>query len=407
MIFLRNRSRRVIIVLGLIASFVLGISYERFRGDGGNFSGDLTPVPGGNEELRNVDLTPFWTVWNLIDEKHVSPEKATAQERVWGATEGLARSLGDPYTVFFPPRAAEFFASEVRGNFSGIGVEIGVRDQMLTVIAPLKGTPAERSGIRAGDKIIAIEATSTAELSLDEAISFIRGESGSKVKLTIAREGANEPIEVSVTRAVIDIPTIETERREGGVFVIKLYNFNAQSTVLFRRALREFLEAGNDKLVLDLRNNPGGYLEAAIDIASWFLPAGTPVVRERFGSGKEEEVYRSKGYAVVDDSKRFIVLINRGSASASEILASALRDHGAARLLGEKSFGKGSVQEFLSVTPDTAVKITVAEWLTPKGNQISGQGLEPDIAVPLTDKDIDSGKDPQMDEAIRMLREGR
>lgn len=407
MIFFRNRSRRLIILLGLLASFALGISYERFTGGGGNFRGDQTTVPGGNEELRNVDLTPFWTVWNLLDEKHVAPEKATPQERVWGATEGLARSFKDPYTVFFPPRAAEFFASEVRGNFSGIGVEIGVRDQMLTVIAPLKGTPAERSGIRAGDTIIAIEATSTAELSLDEAISFIRGEAGSSVKLTIMREGAREPIEVSVTRAVIDIPTIETERREGGVFVIKLYNFNAQSTVLFRKALREFLEAGNDKLVLDLRNNPGGYLEAAIDIASWFLPAGTPVVRERFGSGKEEEVYRSKGYAVVDDSKRFIILINRGSASAAEILAAALRDHDAARLLGEKSFGKGSVQEFLSVTPDTAVKITVAEWLTPKGEQISGQGLEPDIVVSLTEKDIESEKDPQMDEALRILREGR
>ncbi len=259
----------------------------------------------------------------------------------------------------------------------------------------------------AGDKIFKINATSTAELSLDEAISLIRGERGTKVLLTLLHEGAKDTVEISVTRDIINIPTVETKKREDGVFVISLYNFSADSPNLFRGALREFVDSGDSKLILDLRNNPGGYLEAAIDMASWFLPAGKVVVKEHFGKNKEDEVYRSKGYNIFNDRLKFVILLNKGSASASEILAGALAEQGVATLVGEKSFGKGSVQELLDVTPDTSLKVTVAEWLTPNGEQISGKGLTPDISVARTVKDYENKKDPQMDKAVSVLLNGK
>lgn len=402
------QTRNGIIIAAILlatGSFIAGGFIERtfYLPDGAQGAAMMLPLQN-SEAPAGVDFAPFWAVWDILNEKYVTPDAVSDQDKVWGAVSGLAQSLHDPYTVFFPPSEAEYFQSEVRGNFSGIGVEIGIEDDILTVIAPLKGTPAERAGLLAGDKIINIGVTSTIDMKLDEAISLIRGERGTKVKLTIVREGAKEPLPISITRDVISIPTIETERLPDGIFVIRLYNFSADSPNLFRGALREFVESGNDKLILDLRNNPGGYLEAAIDMASWFLPAGNVVVRERFGKGKEDTVFRSKGYDIFTAQLKMVILLNKGSASASEILAGALREHGIAKLVGEKSFGKGSVQELIDVTPDTALKVTVAEWLTPNDKQLSGKGLDPDVAVERTAKDYEAKKDPQMDKAIEVLK---
>ena len=390
------------IALAIIGSFVGGVFFDK------NFHSlygtqEVATIFNNSEPPQGVDFAAFWTAWDILNDKYVTPDKVSSQDKVWGAISGLAQSFGDPYTVFFPPREAEYFQSEVRGNFGGIGVEIGIEDDILTVIAPLKGTPADRAGMLPGDKILKINATSTAELSLDEAISLIRGERGTKVLLTILHEGAKDTVEISVMRDIINIPTVETKKREDGIFVISLYNFSADSPNLFRGALREFVDSGYSKLILDLRNNPGGYLEAAIDMASWFLPPGKVVVKEHFGKNKEDEVYRSKGYNIFNDRLKLVILLNKGSASASEILAGALADHGVAKLVGEKSFGKGSVQELLDVTPDTSLKVTVAEWLTPNGEQISGKGLTPDISVERTLKDYENKKDPQMDKAVETL----
>jgi carboxyl-terminal processing protease len=401
--FQNKRTTAVIVLIAaIIAAFAAGVFADRTWYAPVRIQQVATSVQNG-EAPHGVDFEPFWTAWRLLNEKYVKPDKVSDQDKVWGAISGLAQSYGDPYTVFFPPKKAEYFSSEVRGNFGGIGVEIGVKDNVLTVIAPLKGTPAERAGLLAGDKILNIGATSTQDLNLDEAISLIRGEKGTSVKLTILHEGAKSPTEITVMRDTINIPTIETEKRKDGVFVISLYSFSATSADLFRQALREFVESGDDKLVLDLRNNPGGYLEAAVDMASWFLPAGKTVVREHFGNGKEDDVFRSKGYNIFNDRLKFVILLNKGSASASEILAGALHDYGIAKLVGEKSFGKGSVQELLDVTPDTSLKVTVAEWLTPHGDQISGKGLIPDVVVVRTEKDYENRKDPQMDKAVDLL----
>lgn len=365
-------------------------------------------IENANENRpSSVDFSPFWRAWNLINEKYV-PASSTAemtsdQDKVWGAIQGLASSLGDPYTVFLPPVETEMFESDIRGNFEGVGMEIVARDGAIVVIAPLRNSPASRAGIEAGDKIVSIDGKSTINLSTEEAVRSIRGNRGTRVELTILREGTEEPIEVGVVRDVISIPTIETSELPGGIFLIELYNFSASSPDLFRLALREFILSDSDKLILDLRGNPGGYLEAAIDMASWFLPSSRVVVREDFGPGREEGLYRSKGYDIFNENLKFVILVDRGSASASEILAGALAEHGRATLVGERTFGKGSVQELINITSETALKVTIARWLTPNGVSISEGGLEPEYTVEYTAADREAGRDPQLAKAIEIL----
>ncbi|MEK7227656.1 MAG: S41 family peptidase [Patescibacteria group bacterium] len=356
-----------------------------------------------------VDFAPFWKAWNVIDEKYVpasTTEKSVdEQQKVWGAISGLTASLEDPYTVFFPPVESEMFAADIRGNFEGVGMEVVAQNGAITVIAPLKNSPAFRAGIIAGDRIIKINGKETSALTTEDAVRLIRGPKGTKVTLTIFRNGNKAPFDISVIREVIDIPVISTKQLDGGIFVIELYSFSAQSTVLFRSALREFILSGADSLVLDLRGNPGGYLEAAIDMASWFLPSSKVVVREDFGTRKEERVYRSRGYDIFRDDLKFVILVDKGSASASEILAGALAEHGRAKLVGEATFGKGSVQELVDITSDTSLKVTVARWLTPNGLSISEKGIEPDLKVTRTAADVERGKDPQLEKALEILNQ--
>jgi len=358
----------------------------------------------------HVDFSPFWRAWDILDQKFISSatsteEKNTEQERVWGAIEGMVHSLGDPYTVFFPPAESSIFESDINGNFGGVGLEIGVRDNILTVISPLKNTPAGRSTIKAGDKILKIDDVLTAKLNVDEAVRMIRGDVGTKVKLNLVRpESENlEPFDVTLTRATIDIPTIETEILPSGVFVVRLFNFSAVSPNLFRNALREFVSSRSSSLILDLRGNPGGYLEAAVNMASWFLPPGAVVVKEDYKKNTDTVVHRSRGYDIFDEKLKMVILIDAGTASASEILAGALREHGVATLIGTNSFGKGSVQELVKITPDTSLKVTLAQWLTPNGNSISDGGLKPDIEVKPAEKNPGPNNDLQLKAAVDFL----
>lgn len=355
-------------------------------------------------DLSDVDFEPFWKAWNAIDEKYPSAGEISSQERVYGAISGLAASIGDPYTAFFPPSEAKDLADELSGEFSGVGMELGIKDKILTVIAPLKDTPAYRAGIKAGDKLIQIDETYAADLSIDEAIKLVRGEAGTNVSLTVIHEGETEPEEIVVTRGRIIIPTIESELRSDGIYTISIYNFSMNSDDLFADAVKKFKESGSKRLILDLRGNPGGYLEESVDIASWFLPAGVPVVIEDFGGKQEEHIYRSKGYDAFGDDLEMIVLADHGSASASEILAGALREHSVATIVGTTTYGKGSVQELVSITADSALKVTVAKWLTPKRVSISEKGIAPDVEVEYTQEDADAGRDPQLDKAVELLK---
>ena len=352
-----------------------------------------------------ADFEQFWRAWNIINEKYVPPKKSdpiTNQEKVWGAISGLAGSLGDPYTFFLPPQEKSLFEQDVSGFFGGVGMQIGMKDDLLTVIAPLKGSPAERAGIQKGDKILVIDGATTTNMTIDKALYLIRGEIGKPVVLTLLHEGNDEPYVVTIIREEIKVPTIET-KREGDVFVISLYGFPATGAELFRGALREFVQSGADKLVLDLRGNPGGYLEVAVDMASWFLPQGKVVVREEEKSG-EGQIYCSKGYNVFCDDFRFVILVDGGSASASEILAAALKEHGIATLVGTKTFGKGSVQELVPITEDTSLKVTIAHWITPNGNSFSEEGIEPNVVVEITKEQVEREEDPQLKKAVELVR---
>ena len=358
------------------------------------------------EVVSPADFSPFWKAWNTIDEKSPDASKVGAEDRVYGAISGLVDSLNDPYSVFFKPEEAKIFEEEISGNFSGVGMEVGLKDKILTVIAPLKDTPAYKAGIKPGDRILKIGETITTDIDIDKAIKLIRGSQGTTVTLTVLSEDEKEPREVKIVRDIIQIPTLDTELRKDRIFVIKLYNFSANSPALFRKAIRKFAESNTDKLLLDLRGNPGGYLEAAVDMASWFLPAGKTIVTEDY-TNDEKIVFRSKGYDLFTEKLKFVILIDGGSASASEIVAGALRDHGRAKLVGSKSYGKGSVQEVVNITSDTLLKITVAKWLTPNGSLIDQVGLTPDYEVELIRKDAEQNKDPQMEKAVELLLNGK
>jgi carboxyl-terminal processing protease len=281
-------------------------------------------------------------------------------------------------------------------------MEMGQKDGVLTVVAPLKDTPAFKAGVLAGDKIIKINDTVSTDMSTDKAVSLIRGEPGTTVSLTMVREGLSEPKVFNIVRAKISIPTVDTEKHpEKGVFVIKLYSFSAQSPELFQNALNEFANSGYNKLVLDLRNNPGGYLEAAVSMAGWFLPQGQVVVKEIGKTDKDVVLHKSKGPGIFDGKIQMVVLVNKGSASASEILAGALSEHGVATLMGSQTFGKGSVQELMKLTSDTSIKITVAKWYTPNGVSISDNGLTPKVKLePNKDEKVDT----QLQSAINYFK---
>lgn len=409
----------------VIAILVIGIVFYAGFSVGFRFRPAIDRVNDlSNKEVgkpEKVDFAPFWKAWNVLNEKYVSATTSIVkdEDRVWGSIEGLASSLKDPYTVFFPPENAKLFESEIQGSFEGIGMEIGIKDSILTVIAPLKGTPAAMAGILPGDKILKIDDTVTSGMRVDTAIKMIRGKKGTVVRLTILHESKKNTLEIKVTRDTIAIPTIDTELKtaamggkdgsyvaplqKNGVFIIRLYSFSANSPDLFRNALRGFIESGSDKLILDLRGNPGGYLEAAVSMASWFLPAGKVIVSEDFGNKSPALIYRSRGDNIFGNKLKFAILVNGGSASASEILAGALNEYGIAKLIGTKTFGKGSVQELVSITPETSLKVTVARWLTPNGISISETGIKPDIDIPISSEDLAKGKDPQLEAAIKLL----
>jgi carboxyl-terminal processing protease len=277
-----------------------------------------------------ADFDEFWRAWNVINERYVptKSKQVSNQEKVWGAISGLANSLNDPYTYFMPPQEKSLFEQDVQGSFGGVGMQIGMRDNYITVIAPLKGSPSEKAGIKTGDKILLIDSATTTNMSIDKALYLIRGKIGTSVKLTLFREGEKEPFTRTLVRDEIKVPTIDTEKKDG-VFIIHLYGFPATGADLFRGALREFAQSGTDKLVLDMRGNPGGYLEVAVDMASWFLPQGKVVVREADKNG-QGQIFRSKGYNAFGDKFHFVILVDGGSASAAEILAAALQEHGVA-----------------------------------------------------------------------------
>ena len=351
--------------------------------------------------LNGTDFNLFWTAWSHLQEKFINKDKMDSQKMVYGAISGMVNSLGDPYTVFLPPQQSKAFKDEIKGSFGGIGAEIGIRKSILTIISPIKDSPAEKAGLMPKDNILKINASSTVDMPLEEAVSFIRGLIGTTVTLTIFRDSFSVPKEFTITRDEIKIPTIKHESKGDGIYYIALYNFNEVSGNQFRTALQGFFDSKDKKLIIDLRNNPGGFLNMAVDIASFFTPAGTVIVREQYYN-KTEDQYRSTGYNLLNKIP-VVVIVNGGSASASEILAGALRDANGSTLIGEKTFGKGSVQELINLPNNASLKVTIARWLTPNGTEINGNGLEPDIKVEIPEKPQE-GKDYYLDKAVEIFK---
>ncbi len=366
--------------------------------------GKVTGVKNISNPTTQTDFNPFWKAWNVLKEKSINSKDITDQEKVWGSIQGLADSFRDPYTVFFPPEENKLFNDSIRGTFSGIGAEMGMKNKLLTIISPLKDSPADKAGIQTGDIIVKIDGVDTKNMSIDRAISLIRGKKGTTVNLTIFRKGQIKTRDIAVVRDIVDIPTIDTELRADGIFVIKFYSFSENSGNLFDAALDKFADSKSDKLILDLRGNPGGYLDVAVHIASRFIDEGKIIAIEDYGDTREDETYRSFGPKMFDTNLKFVVLVDGGSASASEILAGALKEHKVATIVGDTTFGKGSVQELVKITDDTSLKVTIARWLTPNGVSISDHGLEPDVKVNFTEKDITDKNDVQLNKAVEILK---
>jgi carboxyl-terminal processing protease len=351
---------------------------------------------------NNMDMELFWKVYKILEEKQIKATSTPLDDKLYGAIEGLASSYGDPYTTFFPPSETTSFKTAVSGSFEGVGMEVGIRDGLLTVVAPLKDSPAEKAGVKADDKIVQINASSTDGMSADQAVKLIRGERGTPVTLKIFRSSTQKMNDITIIREKIDLPIIKTASTKDA-FVISLYSFTENSPEKFRQALLEFSNSGKKNLVIDLRNNPGGYLDAAVLMGSFFIEKDKTIVSENFLRQGTVNSHQSKGFNVFPEDYKIVVLVNKGSASASEILAGALQDHAKAKIVGEKSFGKGSVQEYIDLENGTSLKLTVAKWLTPLGHSISDNGITPDVIIPFKENEKDKNADNQLDYVLAMF----
>lgn len=349
---------------------------------------------------KDVDFNLFLEVWNRVKQNYVD-QPVDEKKLFYGALSGLVSSLGDPYTVFLEPESAAKFTQELSGSFEGIGAEIGIKQKQLTIIAPLPDSPAEKAGLRAGDKIIAIDGQLTVGMPLDSAVSKIRGKKNTEVALKIIH-AQEEPKEVKITRSKIVIHSVVLKWKQGNIAYIRLTNFNEDTFENWQKVAREVSSKNPSGIILDLRNNPGGYLDTAINIASYWVGPNEIVVKEKDSRSQVQNFY-SRGAPAFKGIKT-AVLVNEGSASGSEIVAGALMDYGAARVIGKKTFGKGSVQDLQRLSDGAALKITVAKWFTPKDRSINEQGIAPDEIVELTEDDFSNDRDPQLDRAIEFFK---
>lgn len=341
---------------------------------------------------KDLDFGIFWDAWNKVTEKFVGD--ASTSKMMFGAIKGMVDSLGDPYSTFMEPTDNKLFIEDLSGEIQGIGAELSVKDGKLVIIAPLDDSPAQKAGLKPNDEIFQIDGEDTTDISLDAAIQKIRGRAGTQVKLLINRPDFKEPKEFNIKRAVIIVKSVEWEIKEG-VGYIKISQFGEDTSRLTKQAADELKD--QKAIILDLRNNPGGYLDSSIDVASLFMERGV-VVKEKYKDGRVEELKTTLAQQFFKN--KVIVLINEGSASASEIVAGALKDSRQAIIIGKRSFGKGSVQEIENLSNDSALRITVAKWLTPSGLTIDKEGIKPDIEIDLTDQDFAQNKDPQLDRAL-------
>lgn len=381
-----------VLLVSIIVAFTIGTRVQ--------FIGDYFFSPytnKGNQSLSaNLDLSEAQQIYDILKKKYDG--KLDTQKLEEGLQAGLVDAVGDEYTVYFTPEEAEQFSADLNGTFSGIGAELGKRDDSVVIVAPLEGSPAQKAGVQAGDVIVEIAGKDATQLSVDEAVTRIRGRAGTDITLGILRDGQKQ--DITITRAEITVPSVESGV-EDGIGYLTISRFGDDTAQLAKQAATDFKKQGVKGVVVDVRNNGGGLLNSAVEVAGIWLD-NKVVVEERQG-GETTDALRTGSNTILEGVPT-VVLINEGTASASEILAGALSDHEVATLLGEKSFGKGSVQELIDLPSGGKLKVTVARWYTPNGKNIDKEGISPDNTVELTEDDFNAGRDPQKDAATESLQ---
>jgi carboxyl-terminal processing protease len=400
-----TNKRYISIIIALIAlvgvSFFGGMSLGQ---KGYTYSGNSFKVINQNEAPKDVDYGLLWKALDEVNSKFVD-RPVDQSTLLYGAIKGLVEATGDEYTTFLDPEAYKELRSDLGGSFEGIGAEIGLRNEQKIIIAPLDDSPAKKAGLISSDMLLKVNNEDVSALSLEETVSRIRGKKGTEVTLTILRPSTKQTLDIKIIRGVINVKSVKTEIKDVNgkkIMVIDLQRFGDDTVSEFTKAALAAQSENVSGLVVDVRDNPGGYLDAAVSVAGFWVESGKVVVKEE-KYNKEIEDFTASGNSILKGIPT-VVLINNGSASASEILAGALRDHGQAKIIGEKSFGKGSVQELIDISKDSAVKITIAKWLTPNGTSIHKNGIEPEVKVERTVEQIEQNIDPQMDRALESFK---
>jgi len=410
-----NKITNILFVLS-IAIFLFGSGYKigeyntlRFKIERTDYNIVNAPTDNSQSKIKNVDFSLFWEVWDKVEKKYVDKNKLDPQKMFYGAIKGLVASLNDPYTFFLTPDENKQSKDDLGGKFEGIGAQLGLKDNQIIIVAPLKNSPAETAGVKSGDVISKVDKQSTKNWTLTQAVAKIRGPKGTKVKLGLLRNG--KEVNVEIVRKQINVPSVELSyetKNKQKVAILNLNQFGENTNQEWDKAISEIKNQWDKKeiagLVLNLRDNPGGFLDGAVYLASEFLPFGKIVVKQ------ESTTTENKTYYVLKNGRLknipLVVLINRGSASASEIVAGALRDHKRTKLIGEKTFGKGSVQEAIDLDKNAGLHVTVAKWILPNGDWINGKGIEPDVKVENQVKEgntMTRNDDKQLDKAIDQL----
>jgi len=354
----------------------------------------LTVILGKDNTSTTLDFDQFWTVWSMVKSRYIKKDTVVDKDLYYGAMQGVVASLGDPYSMFMPPKATEQFTKDLTGELEGIGAEIAVRSNQLMVVTPLPDTPAYRAGLLPGDKIYFIDKVSTVDMDVSEAVSKIRGKAATTVVLTIGRNGKLK--DISIVRAKINVPAV-TYALKGNIGYLRVMQFNDATMPELQKSIIKMKEKKVKGVIVDLRNNPGGYLETAVDMASLWIDAGA-VVSEKDAMGATN-IHSTRGAHDLSGFKT-LVLVNKGSASAAEIVAGALQDHGLATLMGETTFGKGSVQDLQNFADGSSIKLTIAEWFTPNGKNINEAGITPDIIFKQDYEKEKPGQDTMLQKAL-------
>lgn len=392
--------------LGLIVAFGAGFLFSQAEPQ----RGYLNNAPKGRNLIQStetaqtpVEIPNLGEVWKRLQNAYFDGAKLDLKKLQYGAVKGFVHEIGDPYTAYMTPEETKEFSSDLEGELEGIGAQLEVKDGKLTVVAPLKNSPAEEAGIKPGDIIYKIDGAFAEEMTFYEAVRKIRGKSGTKVTLTIIREKKPEPFDITITRREITVENVTLKKLDNGIYHLAILQFNDSTKKDFLKAANEMLLNDPRGLILDLRGNGGGYLDISIDILSELLKGEQTGAIIKKKNGTELETAKTNGSGRLADIP-LVILVNKGSASASEIVAGAVQDYKRGLLIGETTFGKGSVQEIQPLTDGSSLRFTIAKWFTPQDRSINEKGITPDREVKMNEEDAEQDRDPQLDEAVKYLR---